>query len=104
MKFSQFCTCTPSGYAQLKRCVDYCADRGHSYEFSACRLPAGCWPGQVQVGFWRDRGEYLLYLRPKVRYQGSAPALEDFFAQSELLRFPSFQAMAACLQALPKEA
>lgn len=101
MDFSQFCTCSPSGYARLKQCVDYCAEQGYSYEFPACRLPQGCFPAQSQVGFWRDRDAYVLYLRPKVRYQGTAGALEDFFAQSELLRFPSFQAMTDCLQALP---
>ena len=53
MDFSQFCACGPSGHAQLKHWIDACAQQGHSYEFPACTLPAGCVPPQVRVGFWR---------------------------------------------------
>ena len=81
MDFSQFCACGPSGHAQLKHWIDACAQQGHSYEFPACTLPAGCVPPQVRVGFWRERESYLLYFRPAVSYEGSNPRLAEFWAQ-----------------------
>ena len=84
MEFSQFCACGPSGYAALKQKVDACARLGRSYEFSSCTLPPGCAPERVQVGFWRNGEDYLLYFRPAVAYQGPDPRLRDFFAQGEV--------------------
>ncbi len=56
MEFSQFCACSPSGYARLKQRVDACARLGRSYEFPECRLPPGCAPARTHVGFW-GKGE-----------------------------------------------
>jgi len=98
MDFSQFCSCGPSGYAYLKVRVDACARQGRSYEFPRCRMPAGCLPGEADLGFWRDQEGYLLYFRPPVAYQGSLPRLSAFFREGK--HFPDFQAMARCLQSL----
>lgn len=100
MDFSLFCTCGPTGYAQLKEYVDACASRGRSYEFSPCTMPKGCIPSSVQLGFWRSGTDYLLYFRPAVRYSGSDPKLDSFFTRGAVQRFPCFQAMTDCLCAL----
>ena len=104
MDFSQFCACGPSGHAQLKRWIDACARQGHSYEFPACTLPAGCVPAQVRVGFWRERESYVLYFRPAVSYTGSDARLADFWGQGNCRRFESFNALRECLQALDGDA
>lgn len=100
LDFSQFCTCNPAGYSQLKRQVDACAGLGRSYEFSPCRMPPGCRPAQAQVGFWQSRGDYLLYFRPAVSYAGDDPRLQTFFGQGPVQRFTNFQAMINCLRSL----
>jgi len=100
MEFSQFCACTPSGYAYLKRRVDDCARLGRSYEFAGCELPPGCVPARTQVGFWRTGEDYLLYFRPAVAYGGTDPGLSKFFLRGAVQRFAGFQAMTDCLQAL----
>ncbi|MDE6259517.1 MAG: AAA family ATPase [Oscillospiraceae bacterium] len=103
LEFSQFCTCGPADYFQLKRQVDACAGLGRSYEFSPCRMPPGCRPAQVQVGFWRSGGDYLLYFRPTVSYAGDDPLLQRFFDRGPVQRFAGFQAMADCLRSLEGE-
>lgn len=100
MEFSQFCVCGPSGYARLKHQVDACARLGRSYEFPACELPAGCWPGRAQVGFWRHGEDYLLYFRPSVIYDGDDPRLSQFFQRGAVQRYAGFQAMTDFLQEL----
>ena len=100
LDFSQFCACDPAGYSQLKQQVDACAELGRSYEFSPCRMPPGCRPAHVQVGFWRSGGDYLLYFRPAVSYAGDDPLLQHFFERGPIQRFASFQAMAGCLRSL----
>ncbi len=104
MDFSQFCACGPSGYARLRGWIDACAREGHSYEFPRCQLPAGCAPAEARVGFWRDGTEYLLYFRPQVAYHGPNPRLSAFWEGDSLRRFPSFSALAACLQDLDQDA
>ena len=104
MDFSQFCACGPSGHAQLKHWIDACAQQGHSYEFPACTLPAGCVPTQVRVGFWRERESYLLYFRPAVSYEGSNPRLAEFWAQGNCRRFETFHDLRECLQSLDGDA
>lgn len=104
MDFSQFCACGPSGHAQLKHWIDACAQQGHSYEFPACTLPAGCVPPQVRVGFWRERESYLLYFRPAVSYEGSNPRLAEFWAQGNCRRFETFHDLRECLQSLDGDA
>lgn len=100
MEFSQFCACGPSGYARLKQQVDACARLGRSYEFPACRMPAGCRPDRAQVGFWRHGEDYLLYFRPCVAYDGGDPRLSEFFLRGAVQRYAGFQAMSDCLRAL----
>jgi len=100
MEFSQFCACTPAGYAQLKQRVDACARLGRSYEFAGCRLPPGCAPARTRVGFWRTEGDYLLYFRPAVAYGGSDPGLGEFFRRGAVQRYAGFQAMTDQLRAL----
>ena len=104
MDFSQFCACGPSGHAQLKHWIDACAQQGHSYEFPACTLPAGCVPTQVRVGFWREQESYLLYFRPAVSYEGSNPRLAEFWAQGNCRRFDTFHDLRECLQSLDGDA
>ena len=100
MNFSHFCHCGNEEYNQLKNSVDACACQGYSYEFAACRMPCGCYPETVQIGFWKDRGVYLLYFRPTVSYQGAEAILQDFFAQGDIQRYPSFAALTEALQRL----
>ncbi|NCE65514.1 ATP-dependent Clp protease ATP-binding subunit [Pseudoflavonifractor sp. 524-17] len=101
MEFSQFCAAPPGAYDNLKRYVDGCACQGRSYEFSQCRLPAGCAPRQAALGFWQTvQGGYLLYFKPAVSYQGDNPQLARFFQQGSLQRFESFPALVACLRGL----
>ncbi len=104
LEFAQFCACGPSGYAQLKQRVDACAKLGRSYEFAACRLPAGCRPDSAQLGFWRHGEDYLLYFRPGVAYGGSDPLLRAFFGRGAVQRYPGFGALAGCLHALDENA
>ena len=104
LELSQFCACGPSGYAQLKQNVDACARLGRSYEFAACKLPAGCRPGRAQLGFWRCGEDYLLYFRPSVSYNGANPQLREFFQRGAVQRYASFQSMAGSLQALEQDA
>lgn len=104
LEFAQFCACGPSGYAQLKQRVDACARLGRSYEFSACRLPAGCRPDSAQLGFWRHGEDYLLYFRPGVAYGGADPRLRAFFGRGAVQRYPGFGALAGCLRALDENA
>lgn len=100
MNFSQFCSCVSSGRALLKQRVDACAGLGRSYEFSPCEMPPGCRPGRTGLGFWREGADYLLYFRPAVSYAGDDPRLRRFFTRGSVQRFPGFQPMADCLQAL----
>ncbi|MCI9550304.1 MAG: ATP-dependent Clp protease ATP-binding subunit [Oscillospiraceae bacterium] len=100
MDFSQFCAHLSHQPALLQKRVDACAGLGRSYEFSPCRMPPGCRPGQTGLGFWRDGTDYLLYFRPAVDYSGDDLRLRRFFSQGSLQRFPGFQPMADCLQAL----
>ena len=104
LEFAQFCACGPSGYAQLKQRVDACARLGRSYEFAACRLPAGCRPDSAQLGFWRHGEDYLLYFRPGVAYGGADPRLRAFFSRGAVQRYPGFGALAGCLRALDENA
>ncbi len=104
LEFAQFCACGPSGYAQLKQRVDACARLGQSYEFAACRLPAGCRPDRARLGFWRHGEDYLLYFRPGVAYGGPEPRLREFFGRGAVHRYPGFGALAGCLQALDHNA
>lgn len=100
MEFTRFCACVPGGRDQLRRRVDACAQLGRSYEFACCALPPGCRPERVRLGFWREGGDYLLYLRPAVEYRGADPALTDFFRRGPVQRYAGFQAMADCLASL----
>ena len=104
LEFAQFCACGPSGYAQLKQRVDACAKLGRSYEFAACRLPAGCRPDSAQLGFWRHGEDYLLYFRPGVAYGGADPRLRAFFGRGAVQRYSGFGALAGCLHALDENA
>lgn len=104
LEFAQFCACGPSGYAQLKQRVDACARLGRSYEFAACRLPAGCRPDNAQLGFWRHGEDYLLYFRPGVAYGGTDPRLRAFFDRGAVQRYSGFGALADCLHALDENA
>lgn len=104
MDFSQFCSCGPSGYAQLKACIDNCAAQGRSYEFPPCKLPAGCVPGEARVGFWHAAGEYLLYFRPTAAYYGPSSLLADFWPKGDFRRFTRFEELAAALQGLDRDA
>lgn len=80
--------------------MDVCARLGRSYEFAACRLPAGCRPALAQLGFWRLGEDYLLYFRPSVSYGGDDPRLRSFFDRGAVQRFSGFSAMSDCLQSL----
>lgn len=104
MDFSQFCRCGPEEYRQLQRQIDGCADRGRSYEFAACRLPAHCQPAAADLGFWRQGRDYLLYFRPAVGYLGQNPRLKAFFSRQRPWRFPDFQGLTRCLAALAQDA
>lgn len=77
---------------------------GRSYEFSPCRMPPGCRPCQVQLGFWQAGGNYLLYFRPAVSYSGDDARLREFFDRGPIQRFSGFQALAGCLRSLAGEA
>ena len=101
--FSQFCTGGPEVLETLRRCIDDLGRQGQGYEFPDCRMPEGCVPRQVALGFLkRDRG-YLLYWRPAVAYQGRSPVLSALFARS-VWRFDSYEAMTARLASLRREA
>ena len=100
MDFSLFCSCGQAGYAHLKQRVDACAQQGRCYEFAQCRMPEGCRPAQAALGFWRDGGDYLLYLKPSVTYQGNDPRLTAFFQRGTPQRFSNFQDLSACLLTL----
>lgn len=100
MEFYRFCICTAEEYATLRECVDRCGAVGRSYEFGECGMPAGCAPGRLRLGFWKCGGDYWLYMRPEVSYNGSSRALRDFFARGSTQRFRSFDALTQRLSAL----
>lgn len=104
LDFSQFCSCGPSGYAQLKHRVDTCAKLGRSYEFAACRLPHHCRPDSAQLGFWRCGEDYLLYFRPGIAYEGNDPRLQAFFNRGAVQRYAGFEALTAALHSLDEDA
>ena len=80
--------------------MDACARQGRSYEFASCRLPVFCRPREVQLGFWRHGGDYLLYFRPGVAYDGPDARLRDFFSRGAIQRYAGFDALAGCLRGL----
>ncbi len=99
MDFSQLCTATPAEYDSLGQKVALCAAQGRSYEVPACRLPEGCCPGYVTVGFCRREGGYLVYWHPAVEYRGQSPVLKLLFARSAW-RFDRFEDLTRWLHAL----
>ncbi len=100
--FSQFCAGGPEVREALRRCVDNLGRQGQSYEFPDCRMPEGCFPRQVVLGFLkRDRG-YLLYWRPAIDYRGQSPVLAALFARS-VWRFDNYEILTARLASLRRE-
>lgn len=100
--FSQFCTGTPEVQETLRRCIDQLGRQGRSYEFPDCRMPEGCVPQQVVLGFLRQEQSYLLYWRPAISYQGSSPVLAALFARS-VWHFDSYETLSARLLSLRRE-
>lgn len=97
--FSQFCHDTALREG-LRRYVDSCGQRGESYEFPHCRMPAGCIPTHAILGFFhREDGTYVMYWRPLVAYRGNNPTLAGLFRQC-LWQFDSFEAMERRLRAM----
>lgn len=97
-----FCTCTPRDYSQLMDHIHACAQRGCSYEFVCCALLPGCAPASGTIGFWRDGGGYLLYVRPRIAYSGGNSRAADLFEAGQK-RFAAFGELTAFLQALGRE-
>ena len=100
--FSQFCSGGPEVRQTLRRCVDTLGRQGRSYEFPDCRMPKGCVPRQAVLGFLNRGGEYLLYWRPTLSYQGNSPVLAALFARS-VWRFDSYEALTDRLASLRRE-
>ena len=100
--FSQFCSGGPEVRQTLRRCVDTLGRQGRSYEFPDCRMPEGCVPRQAVLGFLNRGGEYLLYWRPTLSYQGNSPVLAALFARS-VWRFDSYEALTDRLASLRRE-
>lgn len=99
MDFTQLCTASPAEYDSLSRKVALCAAQGRSYEVPVCRLPPGCHPAYVTVGFCRREGGYLVYWRPAVDYRGQSTALKLLYARSAW-RFDRFEDLTRWLHAL----
>ncbi len=97
--FSQFCSAGPEAQELLRRRIDDVGQRGQSYEFPDCRMPEGCVPRQIALGFIKQDQGYLLYWRPAVAYRGNNPILAALFARS-VWRFASYEAMTARLSSL----
>lgn len=102
VSFSQFCSSGPEVRQTLRRCVDSLGRQNRSYEFPDCRMPEGCVPRQAVLGFWKRDGEYLLYWRPALRYEGKSPVLAALFARS-VWRFDSYEALSSRLTSLRRE-
>lgn len=102
MTFSQFCTASPAGFDTLRTCIDLRAKQGRNCEFPDCRMPAGCTPEQVALGFLRQGSSYVLYWRPMVTYRGKSRILSIFLGRN-VWRFDSFDALSARLQSLRPE-
>lgn len=100
MEFYRFCSCSPADYDTLRRYVDRCGAAGRSYEFADCGMPAGCAPDRVRLGFWLCGGDYWLYMRPEVAYNGPDAALRQFFSLGCTQRYRSFDALTRRLSAL----
>lgn len=102
MTFFQICSAPPAVQESLRRHIDECAQRGKSFEFPDCQMPAGCVPGRAALGFARQGDRYVLYWRPSVSCQGNSRVLELLFSRN-VWRFESFEAMIARLQSLRRE-
>lgn len=86
-------------YRYLRDQIETYAQQGHSFEFRDCRLLPGCQPAQATVGFWRDRGGYVMYVRPTVAYGGGDSRIRRFF-QNGRQGFGSFEDLVDFLKAL----
>lgn len=102
MTFSQFCSASPVVQETLRRHIEDCAQRGKSYEFPDCQMPAGCVPDRAVLGFARQGDRYLLYWRPSVCCRNGNRVLELLFSRN-VWRFESYEAMSARLQSLRRE-
>lgn len=101
MTFAQLCTAAAEPV--LKQCVDRCAQEGRGYEIHDCRMPAGCLPDRVTVGFLRRGDGCLLYWRPGVQYRGNSRVLAALFARCTW-SFSSYEALAGRLYSLRRDA
>ena len=102
MTFSQICSASPAVQESLRQHIEECAQRGKSFEFPDCQMPAGCVPARAALGFARQGDRYLLYWRPSVSCRGNSRVLELLFSRN-VWRFESFEAMTARLQSLRRE-
>lgn len=100
--FSQLCH-DPRFCAALRPRIDAAGAKGQSYELSPCRMPEGCVPAAVCLGFFRRTdGSYVLYWRPQVTYRGTSKTLSILFRQS-LWSFASYELLTAHLHSLRRE-
>ena len=54
MTFSQICSASPAVQESLRQHIEECAQRGKSFEFPDCQMPAGCVPARAALGFARQ--------------------------------------------------
>lgn len=96
-KFTDFAKCSDAEYGLLKYHVDLSGNLHRSYELTDCRLPSGCEPSCVTLGFCKVSSKYLMYIRPETRYTGSSAVLASLFAPGPR-SFTSFDSLAEHLR------
>lgn len=102
VSFARLCTDAPLRQT-LQHWIDGCAIRGQGYELPQCQMPEGCSPARAVLGFFRrTSGEYVMYWRPAIRYQGASRPLWQLF-ERRLWSFPSYPVLCERLCALCTE-
>lgn len=100
---SRFAYSSDADFNFLRARIDTCGQAGQAYVFSDCRLTRGCVPAVATVGFAAQKGGYLLYITPKVRYIGNNYSIKRFFEEGKQ-EFHSFEALRVFLQGFRENA
>lgn len=86
-------------FQYLRAQIERSARQNSTYEFENCALLPGCSPPSAGVGFWKDPGGYILFVRAPVTYCGGNPAARALF-RSGRQAFGSFEELQHCLKSM----
>lgn len=98
---TDLCLSSDADYDRLRRRTDACSRLGRSYEIP-CTLPDTCTPANAWIGFCRTGEQYMLYVRPKIRYSGTNRRAAEFFS-TDIHPFSNFSALMKHFRQLGQE-